>query len=156
MAGKVSPSRGFQYLPLWGRIFIIENKITFLSFFEIEDSIAIFGSGYKVSALKDAKWLQEKEIYYWGDIDLDGFAILSQLRSYFPNAKSFLMNEETIEKFKDLSVEYIPKNVYRELENLILEEKRVYKRLQNDFYGKNFRLEQERLPFSYVRTAVSG
>ncbi len=138
------------------KVFIIENKITFLSFFEIEDSIAIFGSGYKVSALKDAKWLQEKEIYYWGDIDLDGFAILSQLRSYFPNAKSFLMNEETIEKFKDLSVEYIPKNVYRELENLTLEEKRVYKRLQNDFYGKNFRLEQERLPFSYVRTAVSG
>ncbi len=138
------------------KVFIIENKITFLSFFDVKDSIAIFGSGYKVSALKNVKWLQEKDIYYWGDIDLDGFAILSQLRNYFSNVKSFLMDEETIENFKNLSVEYIPKNVYRELDNLTPEEKLLYNRLQNDFYGKNFRLEQERLPFSYVRTAVSG
>ena len=133
------------------KVFIIENKITFLSFFEIEDSIVIFGSGYGVSILKNSKWLREKEIYYWGDIDLDGFAILSQLRGYFPNVKSFLMDEETINRFKDLSVEYKPTNIYRELDNLSKEEKQVYTRLQNDFYGKNFRLEQERIPFIFVK-----
>ncbi len=136
------------------KVFIIENKITFLSFFEIEDSIVIFGSGYRVSILKNAKWIRDKEIYYWGDIDLDGFAILSQLRGYFPNVKSFLMDEQTINSFKNLSVEYEATNIDRELGNLTKEEKQVYTRLQNDFYGKNFRLEQERIPFAFVRKIV--
>ncbi len=57
------------------KVFIIENKITFLSFFDIKDSIVIFGGGYGLVALKNCKWLREKELYYWGDIDEDGFAI---------------------------------------------------------------------------------
>ena len=133
------------------KVFIVENKITFLSFFDMENSIIIFGGGYGLSALKECKWLQEKELYYWGDIDEDGFAILSQIRGYFPKIRSIFMDEKTIEKFKHLKVKHNVKKSNRILDNLTKDENEVYKKLQNDFYGKNFRLEQERIPFDYIK-----
>ena len=137
------------------RVFIIENKVTFLSFFNVVDSIVIFGSGYKVSLLKSAEWLKNKEIIYWGDIDEDGFAILSNLRSYLPQTKSILMDTKTIERFSHLKVEYDKKSSTKEnLSNLTKEEKLAYQRVKNDFYGKNFRLEQERIPFRYTKELI--
>ena len=139
------------------RVFIIENKITFLSFFDVEDSIVIFGSGYKISLLKSVQWLKSKEILYWGDIDEDGFAILSNLRAFLPQTKSMLMDLQTVEKFIDLKVEYNKKSATKEhLQNLTKDEKLLYERLKNNYYGKNFRLEQERIPFSYAREVVNA
>ncbi len=132
------------------RVFIVENKITFLSFFDIKNSIVIFGSGYGVSVLKNATWLKDKELFYWGDIDEDGFAILSQIRGYFSHVKSIFMDEKTIDGFKELKVEHALKQKNMEIKNLTEEEMLVYRRLQNDFYGKNFRLEQEKIPFDYI------
>jgi len=131
-------------------VFIVENKITTLSFPPIENSIVIFGSGYGVKILKDVWWLQDKNIYYWGDIDLDGFAILSQARGYFKQIKSLFMTDEVIEKFSHFSVQADGKRGGKVLVNLTEEEQRIYERLENNFYGKNFRLEQERIPFDYV------
>lgn len=137
------------------KVFIIENKITFLSFFDIKYSIVIFGSGYKISLLKSVEWLKDKEILYWGDIDEDGFAILSNLRGYFPQIKSIMMDTKTIEKFSHLKVEYDKKSSTKEnLSNLTDDEELVYERLKNDFYGKNFRLEQERIPFEYAKQEI--
>jgi hypothetical protein len=132
------------------KVFIVENKITFLSFFDTKDAIVIFGAGYGVSVLKNAEWLRDKELYYWGDIDEDGFAILSQIRGYFSYTKSIFMNEETIEKFKDLKVVHNIQQKERNILNLTKDEMTIYERLKNDFYGKNFRLEQEKIPFDYV------
>jgi hypothetical protein len=49
--------------------------------------------GYGFDNLAAALWLQQKDIYYWGDIDTHGFAILNQLRGFFPHAVSFLMDQ---------------------------------------------------------------
>ncbi|MGI6299138.1 MAG: Wadjet anti-phage system protein JetD domain-containing protein [Saccharofermentanales bacterium] len=43
----------------------------------------IFGAGYGFDHLASASWLNQKDIYYWGDIDTHGFAILNQLRRLF-------------------------------------------------------------------------
>src|ERR1700733_13549749 len=56
------------------RVFISENKINFLSFPQIKDSMVIFGSGYGFAALEQADWLFHCQIHYWGDIDTHGFA----------------------------------------------------------------------------------
>jgi len=61
--------------------------------------IAIFGSGFSVHNLKNAQWLSNCELLYWGDLDVQGFEILSQFRSYFPHAQSMLMDKITFEKF---------------------------------------------------------
>jgi hypothetical protein len=124
------------------RVFIVENKITTLAFPNIKDSIVIFGSGYKVGVLKNTKWLQEKEIVYWGDIDADGFAILSQIRGYFPHLKSMLMDKQTFYKFKDFTVK--SKQNIKELPNLTKDEKELYLGIKDN------RLEQEKIPFDYI------
>ncbi len=136
------------------KVFIIENKITFLSFFEHKESIVIFGQGYGISALKNSTWLKEKEVYYWGDIDTDGFAILSQIRGYFPQIHSILMDSKTIEQFKNRAVKH-SNNKQVLLKNLTDKEHTIYERLKYDFYGENFRLEQERIPFDFVKKRLS-
>ena len=136
------------------KVFIIENKITTLSFGKFKDSIVIFGSGYGVSILKDIKWLDKKELYYWGDIDEDGFAILSQIRGYFKHVKSLFMDEDTIVEFKDLIVKHNLVSKYKDLKNLTNDEYKVYEKLQNNFYGANIRIEQEKIPFEYVKKTI--
>jgi hypothetical protein len=51
------------------RIFITENEINFLAFPDVADGIVLFGAGYGFDHLAHADWLQQKEIFYWGDID---------------------------------------------------------------------------------------
>lgn len=59
-------------------------------------AMVIFGAGYGFDNLAEARWLGMLEIHYWGDIDTHGFAILNQLRKYFPHAQSLLMDRETL------------------------------------------------------------
>ena len=124
-------------------VYIVENKITTLSFPDKESSIVIFGSGYKVGVLKSVKFLRDKEIYYWGDIDRDGFAILSQIRGYFPQICSILMDKKTLELFKHFILEY-EKSSIKNLKYLHKDELELYHILGNE------RLEQEKIPFEYV------
>lgn len=97
------PVSQFQALDLpIHRVIVLENKTTFytaLTLPNMHKTIALFGSGFSVSNLKSIKWLSDKELLYWGDIDVQGFEILSQFRSYFPQAKSMLMDKEAFEKF---------------------------------------------------------
>ena len=130
------------------RVFITENKINGLSFPNVKNSMVIFGLGYGVESLKNVKWLKDKELLYWGDIDTHGFAILSQVRGYFPQIKSILMGEEVIEKFKFLAVkESLSKRFLGELTHLTKEEHRVFENLKNSLYGEALRIEQERISF---------
>jgi len=133
------------------RVFITENKINGLSFPPVKNTIVIFGLGYGVETLKNVEWLHHKKIDYWGDIDTHGFAILSQVRGYFPSTKSILMDEKVIEKFKHLAVKEVQsKRFLGELNNLTNEETRVFENLKNNLYGESLRIEQERIGFSYI------
>jgi len=132
------------------RVFITENKINGLSFPNIKNAIVIFGLGYGVESLKNVKWLESKELIYWGDIDTHGFAILSQIRGYFSHIESMLMNDEVIEKFKYLAVkESSSKRFLGELDNLTQEEYEVFEKLKENLYGEALRIEQERIGFGY-------
>jgi hypothetical protein len=150
------PINQFEKLKLnCQKVFVVENKITFLSFPPLQGAIVIFGSGYNLGILKNTHWLDEKEIYYWGDIDMDGFAILSQMRSYFSQTKSFLMDSKTLEKWCDRSVSYSGSKELK-LKHLTNEESILYQRLASNYYGKNFRLEQEMIPFDYIREIIDN
>src|SRR5690606_40331483 len=75
-------------------------------FLSLHDALPIFGSGYGVSNLREVEWLLHVEMLYWGDIDVQGFEILSQLRQYFPHTQSVLMDSDTFDEFfeKDAGV----------------------------------------------------
>lgn len=135
------------------RIFILENKTNFSNIFNfltlplLKNSIAIFGKGFQLSLLKDAKWLKDKQIIYWGDIDTHGFQILSQLRSYFPNAQSLMMDFETFNEFKEFTVTGTETNI-DQLTNLTVEENQLFKYLLS--LNEKNRLEQEKINHLFV------
>jgi hypothetical protein len=129
-------------------VFVVENKITTLSFPQVKNAIVLFGSGYSVGILKNVEWFRSKKIYYWGDIDRDGFAILSQVRGYFSHVKSIMMDKKSIINFKNLSVTDSKTGLYpKTLQHLTQDEEEIYQQV----YETEFRLEQERIDFSYVK-----
>src|SRR5262249_36397814 len=71
------------YGPRCERVFVTENRVNFLTFPECSGSLAIFGGGYAIDRLGSLSWLGNQPLYYWGDLDTHGFAILSRLRGYW-------------------------------------------------------------------------
>lgn len=139
------------------RVIIMENKQNyknvenFLSLPMMKESIAIFGSGYRSGELNKIDWLKDKRLYYWGDIDLHGFEILSYLRKSYPEIQSFLMDELTFETFQSERVQgsFSKVNVLNHLDD---NEEKLYKRLLN--LTESNRLEQEKIPNNYVLKAL--
>lgn len=131
------------------RIFITENEINFLAFPAAERSLVVFGAGYGFDMLSRARWLNDRLLYYWGDLDTHGFAILDQLRAHFPRVRSFLMDKETLMSHRPFwGVEPRPES--RELPRLTPEESDLYDDLRFNRLGKQLRLEQERIGFRWV------
>lgn len=143
--------------PVASRVFITENEVNFLAFPALADSMVVFGAGYGFDMLAQAQWLGSKALYYWGDIDTHGYAILDQLRSHMPHAASFLMDRETLMAHREhWGAEPTP--TLRTLPRLTVQEAAVYddirwQRLQK---GVCVRLEQERISFGWLRRALDN
>ncbi len=135
------------------RVFITENEINFLAFPQVKDSLVIFGAGYGFEMLSKAEWLSRCRIHYWGDIDTHGFAILDQLRSQFDHVESFLMDRDTLLAFESQWVEE-ERQTLRDLPRLNPEEKALYDDLRDNRICRNLRLEQERIGFGWVESAL--
>jgi len=125
-------------------IYIVENKMNMLTFPPIKKSIVVWGHGFGVDVLKDVAWLKSKKIFYWGDLDAQGLQILSEIRTHFPQVESFLMDRATFDNFYEGDIG-TASNVGNGL-YLTPEEIEMFKYLKEN----NLRLEQEKIPFSYV------
>lgn len=137
------------------RIFITENEINFLAFPAMVGSIVVFGAGYGWEALARAAWLHRCQLHYWGDIDTHGFAILDQLRGYFPGAASFLMDRETLLAHR-LHWGEEPDPARHDLSRLMPEEMAVYDDLRFDRHQPRLRLEQERVGFGWLNERLAA
>lgn len=132
-------------LPI-SKVFITENEINFLAFPEVSAAMVIFGAGYGFDNLAAAPWLKQMGIYYWGDIDTHGFAILNQLRGFFPHTVSFLMDRQTLLDHRPLwGVEAQPETA--NLARLNAEESALFDQLRQNHWGDRVRLEQERVSY---------
>jgi hypothetical protein len=137
------------------KVFITENEVNFLAFPDVPGAIVVFGAGYGFENLGAAKWMRQKNLYYWGDIDTHGFAILNQLRRTLPHAVSVLMDEKTLLEHRSLwGTEARPER--GELELLEREERVVYDGLRRGRWGERVRLEQERVGFVRVMELLSN
>jgi hypothetical protein len=140
--------------PAVSRVFITENEINFLAFPPVDDSLLVFGAGYGFEVLAQADWLVHCQVYYWGDIDTHGFAILDQLRAHVPHARSLLMDRATLLAFEDQwGIEET--QTQRDLPRLDADECVLYDDLRDNRIRSNLRLEQERIAFSRVEDALS-
>ena len=132
------------------RVFVVENEINGLAFPSQENSLLLFGEGYAIDRLFGVRWLGGAEIFYWGDLDTHGLAILDRLRSGFPRTRSLLMDRETLLSHRELWVEE-PSPFEGELSRLDPAEQETYSTLRSLIRGgRGVRLEQERIPFGRV------
>ncbi len=144
------PANDFAALNIAARhVFVTENEINGLAFPDFAEAIVVFGLGYGVDLLQSASWMAGAHIYYWGDIDTHGFAMLDRLRDGFPNARSLLMNRETLMAHRSLWVhEQVP---YRAaLSHLEPDEQALFDDLLYDRLGEKVRLEQERVSYAFL------
>lgn len=141
--------------PSLQHVFITENEVNFLAFPLAKRGIVIFGAGYGWQMLAQAEWLRRCQVYYWGDIDTHGFAILDQLRSHLPHVRSFLMDHDTLMAHRALCGEE-DSPVSHDLMCLNPQEMAVYDALRDQRVGPRLRLEQERIAFHRVQWALDA
>lgn len=151
------PLSGFARLRLdLETVFITENKTNGLAFPPFPRAAVIFGLGYGLQSLAGIEWLKPLRIFYWGDIDTHGFAMLSQLRGYYPQTRSLLMDRDAVDAFRRFCVEEDEnKRETHELPNLTEEENRLYRDLAENRLGIHLRLEQERIGYGYLKQRLS-
>ncbi len=147
------------------RVFITENKVNFLAFPALAGSLVIFGAGYGFEVLASASWLHGCRLYYWGDIDTHGFAILDQLRVRLPQVQSVLMDRATLMAHQSQWVAE-PQPVAHDLPRLDAAEASLFDDLRTGHLQRGLptaratsasvRLEQERIGFAWVQAALAA
>lgn len=132
-------------------VFIVENKVNLLTFPQVPSAIALGGLGNGIVDLAYVNWLSNRSLWYWGDLDVEGFEILSRLRIRFPQTRSFLMDDATLQRWKDsLAISGTARP--REVPALLTEpELKAF----HFCVAHNMRIEQERIPQAAVLEAVS-
>ncbi len=138
------------------RVFIVENLQTGLAFPEVSEAVLIMRLGYGVDALAALPWLAGAQLYYWGDCDTHGYAILNRARAYFPEARSLLMDERTLKDHKLLWVEEPEQHPAHDLPLLTSDERGVYRALRENAWGPKVRLEQERVSWEYALQTIAA
>ena len=126
-------------------LFVVENLQTGLAFDDLDDTLVVMGLGYGVDALQQLRGVQQAAVFYWGDIDTHGFAILNRARTHVPRLKSLMMDEATFRQHRDLCVEEPSQHGAESLPNLTAEELALYRELKMQKWGHRLRLEQERI-----------
>jgi hypothetical protein len=128
---------------------VAENETTFLSLPIPSDGVVIWGKGFDVDRVGALPWLRDAAVYYWGDLDTHGFAILNQLRAWLPQTLSFLMDYTTLDAHRDRwVVETSPTRA--RLSRLHPNEAHLYEDLVTDRLGDRVRLEQERVDWTWA------
>lgn len=137
------------------RVLVTENRVNFLTLPALPGTLALFGAGYGFAALREVAWLRVTPVLYWGDIDTHGFAILDQLRGNGIDARSVLMDLETLLAHRDQWVREDAPTAAR-LSRLDPDETNLYRELTDNRYGDQVRLEQERIGFTWVRERLAA
>ena len=134
-------------------IYIVENEMVYLTFPKVRNAICIWGHGFTAGQFKQFSWLNNYQLFYFGDLDEHGYEILSMFRIAFPGTKSICMNMDTLNEFDRFRVEgevltgeHIPAKL---TENEML----VFKTLRKD--KKRNRLEQERISQGWIMNSLS-
>lgn len=130
-------------------VFIVENNLNLLTLPAFPRGVAIRGEGNAVTRLEALNWLNQNQLIYWGDIDVEGFQILSRLRNLFPRVRSVMMDRETLSCHQAVAVTGNPGQSDRPA-NLTSGEADAYAYCLHN----QCRLEQERILQTYVEERI--
>lgn len=153
------PIEDFCMLPKSGilqgieNVFIVETEMVYLTFPECPKSLCILAQGYNANVLKLCDWLKEFPLYYFGNCSENSFGMLSSLRGYFENLKSFCMDMSTINAYKDCLQKGDNSFVQTIPPNLDYAENQAYLFL-HDSAEKNC-LSQDNISIEYIQKALA-
>ncbi|MEM8523757.1 MAG: DUF3322 domain-containing protein [Bacteroidota bacterium] len=134
------------------KVFLITDELNFLRFPKLEKSIALLASSDVLNDLFRLDFLHQSQLYFWGDLSINAFQQLSDLRKHFPNLISFLMSQKELNTYINF-IEWNKKTA--EIENLTLHpEERVCLNALQTKEGHQ-KLLQKHIRQEYLRTAVS-
>ena len=133
---------------------IVENLQSGLALEDLPGTVASMKLGYHVELLGRIPWLLQARALYWCDIGTHGFAILEAARRYLPDLTSVLMDETTFLANREMWVEEKDPHLRGSLSHLTATELRMLNLLQQNFLGERPRLEQERITWNIVRSAL--
>ena len=143
-------------MPLAPRLaLIVENLQSGLALPATPGAVALMKLGHAVNLLRQLPWLRTARVIVWGDIDTHGLAILDRVRAGLPQTESILMDCETLLGHRALWVEEPQPYDGPPLERLSEHERLVFDGLLGNRWGVNVRLEQERLPWQLVLSALA-
>jgi len=132
------------------RILIVENETCQHHLPNVPETIAVLGAGFDLEWLK-GRWLQSKQIGYWGDIDTWGLHFLATARQSLPHVDALMMTLDIYEQHLQAAVPepiIAGTDVPAGLNDI---EQDLYKRIRSESRG---RLEQEFLPATVVHQAI--
>lgn len=130
---------------------IVENKVNLLTIPRGKHDISLGGLGNAVSLLRYLPWLAVADITYWGDLDVEGFEILSRLRMLFPQARSILMDDTAVAAWRHLATSGTRRKPAVPA-HLTQGERCAFMACAEH----NLRIEQERIPQAGVEAAITG
>lgn len=135
---------------------VVENLNTGIALPDLNGAVAFMRLGLAVDQLEAIAWLRGAQRHlYWGDLDTHGFAILARARRRFPQTVSILMDEGTLLAHRELWVREPTPCRVESPEGLTAAELAVYEGLRGDRWGKQVRLEQERIGWPIAIRAIA-
>ena len=81
------------------KVFVVENKINFLTFPKLAGSLLIWGHGFTIGILKSVPFMRHASLYYWGDIDARASKFFRSSAVIFPQTQSLLMDRTTFDTY---------------------------------------------------------
>lgn len=131
------------------QIFIVENRVNALTLPKMQRTMVLGGLGDGVTLLQRTPWLNTNPVYYWGDMDAEGFEALASLRAFCPSARSLFMDAEALAQHRILCSQGTGNRTPKVL-NLMPSEVACY----HSCCRENLRIEQERIPQDAVLEAI--
>jgi hypothetical protein len=134
-------------------VLIVENERCLYLLPKAPKTIAVLGSGLNLSWLK-ARWLQQRHVAYWGDIDTWGLLMLGRARAACPTLQPLMMDMETFGQNAGDSAVVEPETAGDQApEGLNSSEQSLYRYLLSQERG---RLEQEFISKTVVRSSIQS
>lgn len=122
-------------------------------------AVVFHGLGFSVAHYGRINWVRAaSKVIYWGDIDIPDLAFVSDLRGLGVKTETILMDMETLNRFRRLTVNgALPTR--QDIPHLTRSERELYEHLLKHAVsnGTGLLLEQERIAWdhAYVTLAVA-
>jgi hypothetical protein len=130
-------------------VVIVENLETAYSLEDAPGVVAVVKLGNAVSLVGQLPWTRGVPVLYWGDVDSYGFSILAQARQalepHGSSVESVLMDVSAVERHLHLVVNEPVQTSRVDCRWLRPSEIEVYEGLLGNRWGKQVRIEQERI-----------